>query len=71
MLVFFTNISAKIELHVFGLRLLHRAPFFGTFLPNVVATKGIKKNLRKICSTLSLKMLMKLAPGEQLLVHSE
>jgi hypothetical protein len=52
---FFLNFTACFRLH-----LLHRAPYFGTFLPIVVAVKSIKYYLRKSCSALALKMWMKL-----------
>jgi hypothetical protein len=52
---FFLNFTACFRLH-----LLHRAPYFGTFLPNVVAVKSIKYYLRKSFSALALKILMKL-----------
>jgi hypothetical protein len=44
-------------------QLLHRAPYFGTFLPNAVAVKIIRNELRNICSALDPQMLMKLTPG--------
>ncbi len=43
-----------------GLQLLYRAPDFGPFLPNGVAIKNIKNYLRKSCSALVPKMLVKL-----------
>jgi hypothetical protein len=42
----------------FRLQLLHREPNFGTYLPNAVAVKIIRNELRKICSALAPKMLM-------------
>jgi hypothetical protein len=39
---------------------LRQAPSFGTFLPNAIAFKSMKNYLRKSCSALALKMLVKL-----------
>ncbi len=44
----------------FMLQLLRRPPYFGTFLPNIVAIKSIKNYLRISCSSLAMKMLVKL-----------
>jgi hypothetical protein len=38
-------------------------PYFGTFLPNVVAIKSIKNHLCKSYPALAARMLMKLTPG--------
>ncbi len=43
-----------------GLQLLQPAPYFGPFLPNAVAIKNIKNYLRKNCSALVPKILLKL-----------
>jgi hypothetical protein len=43
-----------------GLQLLQPAPDFGPFLPNAVAIKNIRNYLRKSCSALVPKMLVKL-----------
>jgi hypothetical protein len=40
--------------------ILSRVPYFGTFLPNHVAIQSIENYLRKSCSALAPKMLMKL-----------
>jgi hypothetical protein len=42
--------------------LLPPAPHFGTILPNAVAMKSIKNNLRKSRSTVRQKMLVKVTP---------
>jgi hypothetical protein len=47
----------------FRLQHLHRGSHLGTFLPNAVAVKSIKNNLRKNCPSLEPKMLEKLTPG--------
>jgi hypothetical protein len=60
MLFCFTNISAEILLNSFRLQLLCQAPYFGTFLPNGVVIKFIRNYLRKSCSALELKMLVRL-----------
>jgi len=39
---------------------LHRVPYFGAMLPNAVAIKNVKNELRKSCSDLATKMLVKL-----------
>ncbi len=44
----------------FRLQLLCRAPYFAAFSPNAVGIKIIKNYLRKGCSALAMKMLMKL-----------
>ncbi len=46
----------------FMLQLLCSVPYFGTNLPNSVAAKIIKNYLRKICSALVPKRLVKLIP---------
>jgi hypothetical protein len=38
-------------------------PYFGTFLPNAVTLKSIENYVRKNCSVLVPKVLMKLTPG--------
>ncbi len=55
-----TNICAKILQHILGFSFLCRAPYFGTILPNAVAVKSRKNCLRKSCSALAPKMLVKL-----------
>jgi hypothetical protein len=47
-------------------QLLHRAPYFGTTLPNAVAIKSSKKYMRINGSTLTPKMLVKLTPQQEL-----
>jgi len=37
--------------------------YFGVLLPNDAATKSTENYLRKSCSALALKMLVKLTPG--------
>jgi hypothetical protein len=46
----------------FMLQLLRRPPYFGTFLPNIVAIKNIKKFLRMICFALVMKLLVNEVP---------
>jgi hypothetical protein len=47
----------------FRVQLGCRAPYFGAFLPIAVAIIRIKIHLRKICSALAPKMLLKFTPG--------
>jgi hypothetical protein len=61
--LYLTNISVEILLHILGHSFFCRAPYFGTFLPSVVAVKTIKNFMRKCCYPLVLKMLVKLTPG--------
>ncbi len=58
-----TNISAKILLPILGYSFLCRAPYFATFSPIAVGVKIIKNYLRKSCSALAIKMLVKLTPA--------
>jgi len=46
----------------FSLQFLRRAPYSGATLPNAVATKSIKKYLRKSSSAFAPKKLVKLNP---------
>jgi hypothetical protein len=62
-LLCFANICAKIVLYISGYSFCTRAPYFSTILPNFVATKSIDNYLRKSCSALVAKMLVKLVPG--------
>jgi hypothetical protein len=41
-------------------QILSRVPYFGTFLPNHVAIQSIENDVRKSCSDLAPKVLMKL-----------
>jgi hypothetical protein len=40
--LYLTNTSAEILLHILGYSFFCQAPYFGTFLPNVVVVKTIK-----------------------------
>ncbi len=60
MLFCFANISDEILLHVLGYSFCTEHLILVHFLPNAVAIKSIKIYLRKRCSALALKMLMKL-----------
>jgi hypothetical protein len=47
----------------FRLQLFHRAAYFRAILPFAVAMQGIKNYLRKSCTALLQKMLVKLTQG--------
>jgi hypothetical protein len=60
-ILFHQKLSYNFTLHV-RLTLFPPAPHFGTILPNAVAMKSIKNNLRKSRLTVRPKMLVKVSP---------
>jgi hypothetical protein len=63
MLLCFGNISFKKLAPSFKQQLLGQTPYFGLLLPDADAFKSIRNFMRKSCSALAPKMLMKETPG--------
>ncbi len=62
MLLCFNKICTQILLQILGYSFCTESHIFGGFLPNAVAIKSFKNHVRKSCSALAPKMLVKLIP---------
>jgi hypothetical protein len=70
MLFFFHQHFSKNITAYFKQQFWHQMPYFGAFWQNAVAIKSIEKYLRKSCSALAPKILVKLTPGQPMLKYS-